>query len=130
MHPKVKLERVAAIKHEIENSTYLLNDQERVRSFLKEAPLVHKLMRQQSKLLQSRVHFLIHEHLISSAALLIGIALNAMYVLGVESDAVWDTLGAIHLLLAVLVFFSYLANNISVDKCRYECGLCSIFLCN
>ena len=109
------------IKKDVIESTYLLTDQERVRTFLEKSVLVEKVMVEQAALQGNPLAaILYHEDAVRWAALMVAIALNCMYVFEVGADHVaWVAVGGVHMVLSVLMLLAYGINHFTIDTTQY-----------
>lgn len=120
---------VKSIKQSIIDETYLLNDQERVRSFLEHAPLVMKIIREQAGYRHGMVkRWLSFEGTVITSALVVSVVLNAMLISEfdvlhskwIERHASWIALGMLHLTLCLLMAVTYIMNHITIDRYNYQ----------
>jgi hypothetical protein len=120
---------VNTLKQSIIDETYLLNDQERVRSFLEHAPLVMQIVKEQSGY-QDHIlrRWLALEGGIISGAFGVSVALNVMFVaeFDVENPTFhnrhysWIILGFVHLIFCVLMAVAFVMNHITIDSYHYN----------
>ena len=120
---------VKTIKQSIIDETYLLNDQERVRSFLEHAPLVMKIIREQAGYRDGMLKkWLSLEGEIITGALVVSLVLNSMLIAEFdvehpkwsERHPSWIALGMIHFVLCLLMWFTYVMNHITIDRYNYH----------
>jgi len=106
------------VQSDIINATMLLNDQERITAFLRQAPLIMTVMEQQDIFQASWVlRWLIREYEISDLAVALTIALNVMYIADYDSESqAWRGTQYAHVVLALIQVLSHLLNHTSIDN--------------
>ena len=122
-------EMLIQMKEDIVSKTLLLNDQERVREFLRSADVITTVIKQQDYFRKGYfLKFLVFEQEISWIALILSMILNVHFIVGVGSESGshvllrdramlgWEVLGYLSLGFTSLQFTSYMVNHFSIDK--------------
>lgn len=125
-------EMLIKVKEDIISNTLLLNDQERVREFLRSANVITTVIKQQDYFQRSwLLRAVVYEQEISWVALICAGILNVHFIVGVGSESGshtllkdretlgWEVLGYFSLGFTVLQFVSYMVNHLSIDRYAY-----------